>query len=790
MLLALGAAMSIAVGFAGAPSVVAFQDQDAGSGLRGLAEDCSKSGDYKRAESYARQALQADRAVGKTRATLIQTDIIPELEDYTSLGKSLLDQRKTDQALQLYQEAVERSKLIGSKADTAMLRTDIGETLRQMGKTAEAEAMQLAALQDIQGNFEKDERGTRIYHNLAILYMQLGRYPDALKCAQQAVSFAQQHATHGPKLSDDLEKLTDTKGPAADEEEGRAECFLAEVQLATGDKQAAASTFQRLKRKFFNENIELSTPDVIINAEVIEGNRLNQQGEMLKALEHYKHGLAAVNAGDLDAINAKTKGYAEMLEAYLKALTNDGVVAADLGKFDDARAAHQMAFDMASKQHEVDSEADAASQLAEDYLMQGRTEQALRFLQKTVKDFGDSPAIDKYRADLDIGLAKCYKQLGQKEPAIRLVQDAIARYRASNNPVMEALATNTIATIYLDFNDLDRFDQLQQSLEKFKQLITDPDEVARLEYNRGQALMMRNKNAEAAVQFKKAKDLADKTLDASLKAAVNNGLGLALYRVSDYQGSLDHFKEALSLASGSNSLDILWSCNLGVGKALRALQRYDEAEPYLIQAVDLVEQERATFTRDAFKTFNQDFRRDCFLELVEVDYHRNKPYEALAIAERGKARAFQDMLGDKRQRRIDVIDDGAVKAQGANPPLAAVAAAASSAGMRGVSVNAKDDEPEETVESTQTVSPPSLEELKAAVAKRGSTCVEYLRVGDKFYVWVLKPDGSINTPTPLPAGNDVKNLIRDLNDNMIKSSTSPQELTKINFDRQKKLSRL
>src|SRR5262249_44333758 len=93
-------------------------------------------------------------------------------------------------------------------------------------------------------------------------------------------------------------------------------------------------------------------------------------------------------------------------------------------------------------------------------------------------------------------------------------------------------------------------------------------------------------------------------------------------------------------------------------------------------------------------------------------------------------------------------------------------------------------------ESTHTVNPPTLDEIKAAVAKRGSTCVEYLRIQDNFYVWVIKPDGSIKMLPPLPGGDEVRKLVADLNENMIKSSSLPEELKKINFDRQKKLSRL
>src|SRR5262249_6715771 len=157
-------------------------------------------------------------------------------------------------------------------------------------------------------------------------------------------------------------------------------------------------------------------------AEVIEGNRLSRQGQVAQAAEHYK---AAKDKMKYVLGDCNPDERAKFTELYLEALTNTGSTAADAGQFAEAQAAHNEAFQEAQKNHSIEAEADAALQLAEDYLMQGKTELALRFVKQTLKDLSDSPAMEKYHANLDIELAKCYKQLGQKDPAVRLVQDAI-----------------------------------------------------------------------------------------------------------------------------------------------------------------------------------------------------------------------------------------------------------------------------------------------------------------------------------------------------------------------------
>src|SRR5262249_33116895 len=149
---------------------------------------------------------------------------------------------------------------------------------------------------------------------------------------------------------------------------GRAECFVAGVQLDMGDVQGAGATYQKIKNKYFTDSIALSASDVIGQAELTEGKRLGVMRQTAQSAEHFAAAMKAMKDDANDPQAGDSTDQRRLVALYLDAVTNAGSAAADAGRFDEAQAAHKLAFDEARKKQSTETEAEAALQLAEDFL--------------------------------------------------------------------------------------------------------------------------------------------------------------------------------------------------------------------------------------------------------------------------------------------------------------------------------------------------------------------------------------------------------------------------------------
>jgi CHAT domain-containing protein len=274
--------------------------------------------------------------------------------------------------------------------------------------------------------------------------------------------------------------------------------------------------------------------------------------------------------------------------------------------------------------------------------------------------------------------------------------------------------------------------------------LADKSDEAKLDYNLGQSLLLQEKYQDAIAVFTKTLDKVKESGDTTTTSRVLLGLGISYYLAGDFAKSLQCYLDALSASKDSTSIETQWNCNLGVGKAYKALKQYNEARPYLETAVALVEKERGNLSRDSFKTHMLDVRRDCFIELIELFGLLNLPYESLEVAERGKARAFLDMLMNRNEKQIELGDSSSTS-------YLTDIKSGNDSGSRSVSVNSRNTTVtiDDNLISPINAQAPSIDEIKKLVKNSNSTFVEYWATGKKIYVWVVRPDGDIHMPPPI-----------------------------------------
>ncbi|HEY9635392.1 MAG TPA: CHAT domain-containing protein [Coleofasciculaceae cyanobacterium] len=196
-----------------------------------------------------------------------------------------------------------------------------------------------------------------------------------------------------------------------------------------------------------------------------------------------------------------------------------------------------------------------------------------------------------------------------------------------------------------------------------------------------------------------------------------SNLGIVYTVLSDYAKANEHLQQSLVIAQEINDLDGEGKALNNLGASLLKSGNLAEAETILRTGIDARESLRKKLgNNDAFKVSIFEDQAKTYLLLQKVLIAQNKTDEALETAERGRARAFLDLL----QERL------------------------STKGSK------------EVIQPEQPTTKPTIQLLQKIAKQQNATLVEYSIIYDEFkaqdklqtkesklYIWVIKPTGEI-----------------------------------------------
>jgi WD40 repeat protein/CHAT domain-containing protein len=187
------------------------------------------------------------------------------------------------------------------------------------------------------------------------------------------------------------------------------------------------------------------------------------------------------------------------------------------------------------------------------------------------------------------------------------------------------------------------------------------------------------------------------------------GLGTTYLVLGDTAKAIDLHQQSLEKARQQEDKEGEANALNNLAYALRQAGKLVEAEQYLREAIEIWENLR-TKLDDANKVSIFEKQARTYRLLQEILIAQNKPNEALEIAERGRARAFVELLNSR------------------------------------ISPNQKE----------QPITPPNIELLKQIAKDQKANLVQYSIITDTFkvqgkeqtkeselYIWVIKPTGEI-----------------------------------------------
>ncbi len=328
-------------------------------------------------------------------------------------------------------------------------------------------------------------------------------------------------------------------------------------------------------------------------------------------------------------------------------------------------------------------------------------------LAKEIKDLkGEGKALG------DIGIV--YQALGEYNKAIDSQQQYLGIARKVKDSYGEIQALGNLGITYQSLRNYDKaIAAFQSGLAKAK-FIQNRREEAKALSNLGGSYYFNGNLAKAIQFYEEAWEIAWNHInDGRLLYAIRGNEGLAYFAKGDLAKAIEFYQEYLKLTYNYNDRRGEGVARNNLALAYLKSGNLAEAEKQLREAIKIWEDLRNRLGgNDTYKVSLFETQTAIYGNLQQILIAQNRINEALEIGERGRARAFVELL----QRRL--------------------------------SPDSKQN---------LTIAPITIQEIKQTAKNYNATIVEYSIVANNFqvnqqiqthesslYIWIIKPNGEIS----------------------------------------------
>jgi CHAT domain-containing protein/tetratricopeptide (TPR) repeat protein len=459
-------------------------------------------------------------------------------------------------------------------------------------------------------------------------------------------------------------------------------------------------------------------------------------GDYGKAIEYYQQSLPILR----EIKDSKTEGIA---------LYNFGNTYDSLGDYHKAIEYHQQSLKIAQEIKDREGEGAVFGSLGNAYYSLRDYPKAIEYHQLHLKiaqeiknhqgegaafgnlgsiynDLGDYPkAIEYHQKHLKIALeikyrlgerqslgnlGVVYHSLGNYPKAIEYHQQSLAIAQEIQDRQGEGQSLANIGIAYLALGDYPKAIKYEQQRLKIAQEIQDRQQEGQSLANIGIAYRNLEDYPKAIEYQQQSLKIAQEIQDRQVEGNALGGLGNTYYSLGDYPKAIEYQQQRLKISQKIND-------RRGEGAALNnlGLNYYKQgnlklAESILLEGIKVLESLRGRELKDNDKVSFFDTQSSIYRILQQVLIAQNKTDRALEIAERGRGRAFVELLASQ------------------------------------VSSN-----PQEPLSN-----PPNIDQIKQTAKAQNATLVQYSIITDEFkvagrqkaeeselYIWVIKPTGEV-----------------------------------------------
>jgi CHAT domain-containing protein/Flp pilus assembly protein TadD len=562
------------------------------------------------------------------------------------------------EALETFQKVLVIRREIGDRSREGTTLNNIGVVYTILGQYPKALEFYQQALAIDKELGDCAGEGTTL-NSIGGVYYRLGQYPKALEFYQQALAIRKEvgdRAGEGTTLNG-IGGVYYSLGQHPKALEFYQQALAIDEEL--GDRAGEGTTLNGIGGVYYSlgqytKALDFYQQALAIRKEVDdragEGTTLNNiglvyriLGQNLKALEFYHQALAIKKeVGDRSGEGST--------------LNNIGVFYTSLGQYPKALEFYHQA--LAIKKEVGDDrsgESTTLNNIGVVYGHLGQYHKALEFFQQAL-------AIDKELGDRsgegttlnNIGLA--YKSLAQSTKALEFYHQALAIVKAVGDRSGEGATLNNIGFVY------DNLGQYPKALEFYHQALAITKEIG----NR------------------------------PMEGATLNNIGFVYDNLGQYPKALEFYHQALAIRKEVGDRSGEGTTLNNIGGVYDNLEQYPDAEKNLFAAIEIWESLRTGLT-DANKVSIFETQANTYRFLQSTLIAQNKITSALEVSERGRARAFVELLASK------ISND-----------------------------------------SKNKILPPNIQQIQQTAKEHNSTIVQYsVFENQALYIWIIQPTGKV-----------------------------------------------
>jgi CHAT domain-containing protein/Tfp pilus assembly protein PilF len=253
------------------------------------------------------------------------------------------------------------------------------------------------------------------------------------------------------------------------------------------------------------------------------------------------------------------------------------------------------------------------------------------------------------------GLGVICENVGQSEKALDYYRQALRLVQAPKDARGKATTLHNIGVSYAVQRKLPAAREYFFQALKLRQALNRRGDQAYTLTEIGASYARQGDFAAGLRHLGQAATLAAATEDAYLRVVVEIALGESHERLGSHAEAAAHYTQALQSAQRIHHRESEWRAERGLGALHLRAGRLDEARQHYARAIETIEGIRQEVQEDAARTVFLQRKMTAYEGMVEILHrlHQASPAaghdrQALAYAQRAKARAFLDLLAEAR----------------------------------------------------------------------------------------------------------------------------------------------
>lgn len=618
-----------------------------------------------------------------TPGCLIPVSQLPALAQTTENRKAEADRLVKQGTVESLQSALTLYRELGDRGGETQTLVLLSRQLLKLGNYSKMIELAQQGIVVTQARPDIDDQNRRNYldiflRNLAYSYQAMGQYDRSLNYLQQALDNARgfKEARIGsvfePWILSDFAKCL-------------SQAMVA--RLTVGDQAAVSRYTDQLagiyqhSQAFPKDNLDKEFDSTLYSEFYKVVSEQANAGKYASAIRYAKQLLATAQRLNRKDLEWQVLGYLGELHY---GLIYDSVTA-------DSYYQKQLA--IARLNRNAAQESEAFRNLGNLYQARSDYDRAIAVLQQSLQSAraAKDPASESIVFN---DLADAYKGAGKPGKAIESVRQALAISQQNQDLLNEFNALATLSRIYTTQKSPLGIQFAQQGLAVAQKF--DEQFIKQQQFIAANAIYPQPNRTSKAI---------DTPAQGLLSATALANLGDAYSATGDFSNAIRFYRQRLAIAQTQQIPQDIADVLTNLGFTLIMANQPVEAEPLLMQAVTLWESIRAGLeNQDRYKVSIFERQMMTYVSLQKALVAQAKMEAALEVAERGRARAFVELLA----RRLFQPN-------------------------------------QQSVAFSQALLPPRIDQIRQIAREQNATLVEY----SVFYqyeilIWVIKPTGEVS----------------------------------------------